>query len=311
MQEVLEKISEDIADCLSGKFKFNLAPPTEIPQEQDESFSSLYGADKQGANIVSCVLVVNIRNIAEIIQLNSSRVAGKIYTAFVKAVSHISKIYQAELNAAHLDKLLLLFPTRNSFRNAVECAVTINTVLKKMFAKAFNLQGLKLEVGMGIAHGQLLAFKADTSNDEADEVQKGYKRLIWTGEPLSIAQKLSELAAFVQKTELVKVAYSLPNPYYPESSSTMTRTYFYRDFLETLELGGDTLKSNKGKIIKIEPFILKEDLPPILLSAAVYNGYQKRLEDVGETDKEGWVKISTELFGKNVPIFGGDVVWDI
>jgi class 3 adenylate cyclase len=281
MQEILEKISEDIADCLSGKFKFNLASPTTIPQEQDEGFSSVYGADKQGANLISCVLVVNIRNMADIVQLNSSRVGGKVYTAFVKAISHISKMYQAELSTVQLDKFLILFPTHNSFRNAVETAVTINTVLKKMFAKSFNLQGLKLDVGMGIARGQLLAIKADVSDDEADEPQKGYQRLIWTGEPITVAQKLSELAAFVQKTELLKVSYSLANPYYPESFSTMTRTYFYRDF------------------------------PPILLTAAVYNGYQKRLEDLGETDKEGWIKINTELFGKNMPIFGGDVVWDI
>jgi adenylate cyclase len=313
MQEILNRINEDIADCLSGRFKFNLAEPSYIPQEQDEIFVSAYGLDKQGASMISCVLVVNIRNINAIIDSNQSRVTGKIYAAFVKSVHRIAKIYQAELHTVQLDKMVLLFPTRHCFRNAVECAVTINTILKKMFDKHFNLQGLKLDVGMGIAHGQLLAFKADSSDDTNNEMQneKGYTKIIWTGQPMTTATKLSEIAAYVQKTELVKVGYSLPNPYYPNSNSVVYKTYFHRDFLDTLLLQPDSLISNKGKIIKIEPFILKENLPPILLTAVAYHSYLKRVENPEQADKEGWQKITTDITGESISIFGGDIVWDI
>ena len=196
MKEILDKINQDIADCISGKFKFNLTDPTYIPQETDANFNSTYGMAKQGASMISCTLVVNIRNLTEIINANSTKVAGKIYTAFIKAIHHICGIYQAELNTAQLDKILILFATRNSFRNAVECAVTINTITKKLFDKAFNLQGLKLDIGIGAAYGSLICFKANSSHDEPDELHTGYSKVIWTGEPISAAQKLSQIAAF-------------------------------------------------------------------------------------------------------------------
>ena len=135
------------------------------------------------------------------------------------------------------DRVMVIFDRKDCFRNAVECAITMNSVAKYVINKHFR--NGEVICGIGIDTGKMLATKTGIRRKGSE--QSNYRNLVWLGRPANIASKLTDLAKQARgQLDLHEGECRLPGSAHgachPLNWNWVWREMFATDFVKQLEV---------------------------------------------------------------------------
>lgn len=325
----LEEINSDVKDIINTKFEFTVTDALLVPSYEDPSLTFENGVTKKGKTIETCVLYVDIRNSVSLNNQHQKETMGKLYTAFVKAVLSIVDYHNGAVRNIIGDRVMAVFPPKNCFTNAVDCAVSINTVATKIINQHFKLNEFKC--GIGIDFGSMLVLKNGIIKQGKDRT--AYKNLVWIGKPANIASRLTDIA----NKEIVKTIYrvkrnpSNPNAFRPKYSGgflsmpglleIVPGQPLHLNTVETVDLTpevfADTIRqldngnifTVSGKMLSFEKKEINENHKAILMTEAVYKGFVAENPKRDSVLKNMWTEQKIEVKDFTGKVFGGHPYW--
>ena len=305
--DVLDVVSQEVNDIFSTDFEF--PHTTNVPNVDDGSLTYENGITKRGKEITTCVLFVDIRNSVELNQQVYTKTMGRIYTAFTKSVLRAAAHCGGYVRNIIGDRVMVVFPEKDCFKNAVDCAITINHLAQYVINPHAN--GHDFSCGIGVDYGKMRCIKVGVEKHGTENSDN--KNLVWIGEPANFASRLCDVANkevevnmyIIEETEPVfrKGGYLVtPNPFGGlETGRRTTRELTEQEFLA--RMSSHAFKS----VLDVKKRIIREKHKPILLSDAVFLGFKKDCphynsikEDRWELDKQPIRDISFKVYGANL-----------
>lgn len=331
VKNILEEIDADVKDVLATSFVYSTTK--EVPNKDDSGLSYERGKDKRGKDIETCVLFVDIRDSVALTDKHQHQTMGRMYTAFTKAVLKAARHHGGHTRNIIGDRVMVVFPVENCFKNAVDCAVSINHIASKIINARFKVD---FKCGIGIAYGKLRVIKVGIQRNGTENGEN--KGLVWVGKPANYASRITDLANKSIKEELIKVNHNPINPLaikplfggfaaytYPfdfEKNYDQSQPFYLKkeetklyskeefvDHLSNLEKG--EIAYLGGKLVEFKKVVRNVKFPAILITESVLNGL-KREHPEDSTIKKGFWKSQPKKF-KNISenVFGADLTWII
>lgn len=290
---------------------FEYVSTTEVPSahKPDSNLTYKSGGAKKGKIIETCVLYVDIRDSVKLVDKHQFNTMGKIYNAFAKSILKIADHYGAKVRNIIGDRVMVVFPSENCFTKAVHCAITINHIsgeINRIF------KHVDFKCGIGIDYGEMRVIKVGTEK-KGDE-NANYKNLIWVGHPANRASRLTDVAnKEIEETFFeVKIIRKLrlkDSERWFESPKVFEHTV--EEFAEFLShADSNTIWLNKnfdGFEKKIRTITYK----PILLSKAVFNGYEKANSEAYDIVNNSWKVQPKGIKNITDEVYGSDLKWKI
>lgn len=331
---ILEEIENDVRDVVITNFVYNNTRC--VPNRSDEGLTYEKGQEKKGKEIETCVLYVDIRNSVALTEKHHNQTMGRVYTAFTKAVLKVARHHNGHTRNIIGDRVMVVFPSENCFTNAVECAISINHISKKIINKHFN--NVDFKCGIGIDFGNLRVIKVGIQRRGYEKGEN--KGLVWVGYPANIASRLTDVAnktiedvyfevtrnpinnplinnllgALLMwqhaKTDRNTPYAPIPQPYYSNREETVEMTV--EQFAASIYSSKDgELSMEDGRFIRFSKKTRTLDYPEILMTEKVYTGFKKNNSKSKCILENYWHEQTHQI--KNVPskIYGGNVLWDI
>lgn len=320
---LLQDIIESTNDIINLDFQVIKNRKDYVPGYEDPSLSFERGKVKRSKTICTCVLYADIRNSTTLSHNHTQEDMSRLYTAFVKGLLKIADVHGGVVRNIIGDRVMIIFPEENCFKNAIDAAVSINTVSKYIINRLFT--NLKFEVGVGIDYGEMMVIKAGIPKREPERTN--YKNLIWIGKPANIASKLTDLANKKVETLIFKVTY------YPLSLNWFLRrgealktsygavTSKYSSIVTTVSLSEKEFAARigwsdvtgvtylGGKFVKFEKIKETTDDPPILMSEAVFDGYKEQNPNDPSIINNHYTLQKIKIKDYKGVIYGGDLHW--
>ncbi|MCC6753997.1 MAG: adenylate/guanylate cyclase domain-containing protein [Saprospiraceae bacterium] len=319
-----------VKDIIKMGFELTKTQSNNVPNHEDPGLTFESGQIKKGKIIKTCVLYADIRNSTLLSKTHSSEQMARLYTAFTKSMMNIAEYHGGVIRNIIGDRVMIVFPESNCFQNAIDTAVSINTVSSKIINRLFT--DIEFKCGIGIDYGEKFVVKAGIPKQ--DKERANYKNLIWISNSANIASKLTDIANKVMIQNMFRVTYNprnflflsplrrllnrnaglnylsenepryLPNEEIKEVTS--------EEFIEKFDmLTGGSLYYTDGNLIKFEKFDKKIITSAILVSDQVYQEY-KKIDPKKEEFTNGWWKIQdTAIKEYTKKIYGCDMVWKI
>jgi adenylate cyclase len=153
-------------------------------------------------------LFVDIRNSVKLTEKHHTQTMGRIYTALTKAVLRIADHYEGFIRNIIGDRVMVVFPSKNCFTNAVNCAISINHVAKFVINKHFK--DVDFKCGIGIDYGELRVIKVGLHKKGIERALN--KNLVWIGYPANLASRLTDIANKEVEEDIYKVTRNPINP---------------------------------------------------------------------------------------------------
>ncbi|PTT04524.1 hypothetical protein DBR27_09435 [Flavobacterium sp. HMWF030] len=323
----LQEIENDVIDVVNTDF--NYCSATEIPQRNDVQLTFERGIQKKGKVITTCVLYVDIRNSVDLTEKHHNITMGKIYTAFTKAVLKAAKHHNGHIRNIIGDRVMIVFPVKDCFTNAVDCAISINHIAQYIIKKQFK--NVDFKCGIGIDYGDLRIIKVGIQRNGTENTEN--KALVWAGYPANIASRLTDNANKIIKETYYEVVRNpinylyglggLKMPFSATATPIPVNQPYYSDNIETVEMTvaefADNLRSHKsgelymlgGKLINFSKKEKIYNYSPILMTAAVYNGYKSNNSTRNDIVKNYWKEQEHQIKNYTGKLFGGDLHWTI
>lgn len=321
----LQEIENDVIDVINTEFAYYIA--TEVPQRNDNQLTFESGIQKKGKVLKTCVLYVDIRNSVGLTEKHHNVTMGKIYTTFTKAVLKVARHHNGHIRNIIGDRVMVVFPVKDCFTNAVDCAISINHIAQYIIKKQFK--NVDFKCGIGIDYGDLRIVKVGIQRNGTENAEN--KGLVWAGYPANIASRLTDSANKVIKVTYFEVKW---NPFNYSSifgdfsltpfSSTVTKPQpLYFDRIETVEMTAEqfanSISSNKlgellmsgGKFISFQKKERVYDYSPILMTDAVYNGFKSKNLARKDIVENYWKEQPHQIKNYKDKLFGGNVHWVI
>ncbi len=321
INSLLDEIETDIRDIKSQIFDYNST--NDVPSVKDGSLTFESGEAKYGKIINTCVLFVDIRNSVELNRKHQTQTMGRIYTAFVKSVLRIAKCHKGKVRNIIGDRVMVVFPSKNCFTNAVDCAISINHS-QKVMNKVFS--NVDIKYGIGIDYGEMKVVKVGLRRQGTENSDN--KNLVWGGYPANIASRLTDVAN--KGVEMVAVNYYPYNHRYffphfnPFSNSSLiekednmfldnptTKIQTLEEFGKLIDYSNVSgITYSKGKLINFKKFNVK--YKSILMTESVYNGFKSENPDRKSIKESFWEQKQNHNI-KNVTssIYEGNIIWEI
>lgn len=323
---ILSEIDFDVQDVLSTNFVYSSTK--EVPNRDDSGLSYERGKDKRGKEIETCVLFVDIRNSVALTDKHQHQTMGRVYTAFTKAVLKAARHHSGHTRNIIGDRVMIAFPVDNCFKNAVDCAISINHIASKIINKRFNVD---FKCGIGIAYGKLRVIKVGIQRNGTEHGEN--KGLVWVGKPANYASRITDMANKTIDEEIIQVKFNPNNPrrhssIYPSLNSIFGRTYdpnapLYLNRIDTKDFSKEEFTDNifmytsgelgliGGKFLGFEKKKRNIKFPSILITESVLNGLKRDHPD-DSTIKNGFWNQQPKKF-KNLTenVFGADLTWTI
>lgn len=327
VKNILEEIDLDVQDVLSTSFAYTSTQF--VPSREDSGLSYERGKDKRGKEIKTCVLFIDIRNSVALTDKHQHQTMGRVYTAFTKAVLKVARHHNGHIRNIIGDRVMIVFPVANCFKNAVDCAVSINHIASKIINKRFNLD---FKCGIGIAYGKLRVIKVGIQRNGTENGEN--KGLVWVGKPANFASRITDMANKTIEEEMVEVKFNPTNPsrlmssIYPSGLGIFGNRYnpnapLYLDRVDTNEFTKEEFADKifsyssgdigfiGGKLLSINKTKKTFDFPAILINESVLNGL-KRDHPEDSALKNGYWKIQPKKFKDlTETIFGAGITWRI
>jgi class 3 adenylate cyclase len=326
VKNILEEIDLDVQDVLSTSFAYTSTQF--VPSREDSGLSYERGKDKRGKEIETCVLFVDIRNSVALTDKHQHQTMGRVYTAFTKAVLKVARHHNGHIRNIIGDRVMIVFPVANCFKNAVDCAVSINHIASKIINKRFEVD---FKCGIGIAHGNLRVIKVGIQRNGTENGEN--KGLVWVGKPANYASRITDMANKIVEQELIEVRYNPKNPrklsgIYPSGGGIMgsLANLNLPEYLSTIEVGRltkeefvDRLSNFEngffsflgGRLIETKKIKVTKRFPSILMTESVMKGLKIQDPARNSLVKNLWKPINYNFKNMGESVFGADLIWII
>lgn len=321
---ILSEIDAEVQDVASTTFIYYTT--LKVPNRDDPFLSYEKGEDKKGKVIETCVLFVDIRDSVALTDKHKHQTMGRVYTAFTKAVLKVAKYHGGHVRNIIGDRVMVVFPVENCFKNAVDCSVSINHIASKIINQRFNVN---FKCGIGIAYGKLRVIKVGIQRRGAEHSEN--KGLIWVGKPANYASRITDMANKRIEEELVEIKYHPRNPrsirssifpnvgifgslYDPNASPFLTRidtkTITKEEFVNKLsDFNDNSFNFSDGKLITSKKIKRIVQFPSILVSKPVMDGLKRDDPSRASLKKDLWKKIDFQFKNMGEDVFGADLIW--
>ncbi|SHN22272.1 adenylate/guanylate cyclase domain-containing protein [Chitinophaga sp. CF418] len=329
-KSLLADVNADIADIFSTKFEY--AKTQYVPAADDQDLSHDRAAVKRGKELETCVLYVDIRDSVKLSQTLGPVNMGKVYTAFAKSVIKAGRDHGGHTRNIIGDRVMIVFPAKDCFANAVNCAVTINHIVSLVMAP--KMTGLNFRCGIGIDYGLMKVIKVGVPRK--DKEREPNRSLVWAGEPANIASRLTDLANKTDTRTLYRVK---RNPFNPAAvqryndnkrraalgmpAQNIPALPTYLKTVETAVLTeeefansfatydhADGYFTTGGHMLSFERIPDTVQYPAILMTGRVMNGLiAEGLSQNLLPPEIDWYSFTEDIRDVEVKVFGRNVVW--
>lgn len=325
MKGIIDEITADVLDIKNKNFQYSKT--NLVPSIHDTSLTFERDQDKIGKEIETCVLYVDIRNSVELNRKHHTQTMGRIYSIFSKSMLKLAKHHGGSVRNIIGDRVMIVFPSKDCFTNAVNCAISIHHVSEYIINS--NFKEVEFKCGIGIDYGSLKVVKVGLHRKGTENIDN--KNLVWVGYPANIASRLTDVANKTINNSSVKVTYyphnfgnmfgltsifgeqpiKKSNAFYLDTATTKIHTN--EEFAKSLSFNNTLgVCYSGGKLIRFDKIESKIEFPPILMTPVVYNGFKKANPARICITGNFWEEIANHQI-KNVAtsIYGGTVHWKI
>lgn len=328
IKSIIQEIDIDVLDVTKTNFVHN--DTRVVPSAMDGDLTYERGKDKKGKKIETCVLYVDIRNSVALTEKHHTQTMGKIYTAFTKAVLKVARHHYGHTRNIIGDRVMIVFPVKDCFTNAVNCAISINHIAQKVISKQFT--GVDFKCGIGIDYGELRVIKVGIQRNGTENGEN--KGLVWVGYPANIASRLTDVANKTIEETYYEVTRNPFNPrsfrpfmglssLYGGASSYDPKAPIYLSTIETVRQTpkefADSIAQHDdgriftggGKLIRFEKKDIKYAYPAILMTASVYSGYRAENKLKDDVVNNWWTEQKQQIKNVKDKVFGSGLTWKI
>lgn len=327
VKKILDEIEKEVEDVT--KTSFEHVETSVVPGINDGGLTYENGIAKKGKKIETCVLFVDIRNSVALTEKHHTQTMGRVYTAFTKAVLKLARHHMGHTRNIIGDRVMIVFPTKNCFTNAVECAISIHHVGEKIINKLFNVE---FKCGIGIDYGELRVIKVGIQRNGNENAEN--KGLVWVGYPANLASRLTDFANKEVENEYYEVTRNPINPraikslfpiptfmgfsdgYDPNAPLHLPKTEKVimtpTEFANSIrQLDNGELFTVGGKMLKFEKKSIKHKFPPILLSESVFKGYKSANAAKIEIKENWWKEQPDKIPNMKGKVYGKYLTWNV
>lgn len=329
VKNILEEIERDVLDVTKTNFVHN--DTSVVPNTADNELTYESGKEKKGKKIETCVLYVDIRNSVALTEKHHAQTMGKIYTAFTKAVLKVARHHNGHTRNIIGDRVMIVFPSKDCYTNAIDCAISINHISQYIIKKHFTAVDFKC--GIGIDFGDLRVIKVGIQRYGTENGEN--KGLVWVGYPANIASRLTDVANKKIEETYYEVTRNPINPralrpffgkplsslfggmsYDPNAPlhlSTIEKVEMtpeeFANSIRQYDDGG--LFTSGGKLIKFEKKTRSISYPNILMTETVFKGFKAANSSRRCIVNNYWSEQTHNIKNVDGKIFGGGVIWDL
>lgn len=328
IKNIINEIEVDVIDVTRTNFIHN--DTGVVPHAGDGELTYERGKDKKGKKIETCVLYVDIRNSVALTEKHHTQTMGRIYTAFTKAVLKVARYHNGHTRNIIGDRIMIVFPSKDCYTNAIDCAISINHISLNVIKKHFSAVDFKC--GIGIDFGELRVIKVGIQRNGTENGEN--KGLVWVGYPANIASRLTDFA----NKKIEETYYEVTrNPFNPRAfGSFFDYPFFfggkgqydsneplYLSTIQKVELtpeefansisqndsGG--LYATGGNLIKFERKTRNTIYPSILMTEAVFKGFKAANPNRKCILSNFWSEQKHNIRNVEKKIYGGEVTWEL
>lgn len=286
ISDIKNEISSEISAILSSDFNIDVIETINVPHSADGSitFPNL-DTKRQSAKLINtCVLYIDIRRSTQLSFNHRPKTVAKLYSAFVRSMTRCARFYGGHVRGIIGDRVMVIFDKEKCFGNAIDCAIGMNSISQFLINKHFS--NGDVECGIGIDAGPMLATK--TGIMKRGHEQSNYKSLVWLGRPANIASKLTDIAnkpedsfdyTIVRTGHTSHILNALSIPY-NGTNKLIWKDNYLDAFVKELKFDPYSKSiSHSDKTISdinvtSRRYIRTPKTPPILMTAAVWNGFK-------------------------------------
>ena len=225
---------------------------------------------------------------------------------------------------------MVVFPSKDCFTNAVDCAITINHLARFVIKTSFK--DVDFKCGIGIDYGELKVIKVGVQRRGHEGTEN--RSLVWVGYPANVASRLTDVAnKSIEKTYFEV----LRNPFNPRGlrpyidmmpsfgrpPSYDPKAPLYLSTIQRVEMSSEEFSNcissirdgelymTGGKFIKFSKKTRTVSYPSILMTEEVYKGFKNTNQNRKCIINNYWTEQKHEIKNVTGRIYGGGVTWDL
>lgn len=294
IKDLINHVSDEIDKIFSTDFTYT--PTNTVPNvESNADLTYSNGDEQKGLELTTCVLYVDIRNSVKINNEHYTHVKGRIYTSFVASVLRIAKYHHGYVRNIIGDRVMVVFEPKECFKNAVDCAVSINHVASKIIAA--KIPGFR--VGIGIDYGTMKVYKVGIITTGVENAEN--KNLVWIGDPANFASRLTDVAGK-----------SMAKKY---SIKRILKTFLgvqkvHEEFnTEALIKSLKSYTSNNFNSIQSIDELYVGTYNNILITEDVFEGLKKQQPNRNSIKKILWTEANGDFRGVDKKVYQASLIW--
>lgn len=297
--ELLDIVENDTNTIFGSDFSYEQTD--DVPSIYDPNFTYADGDEQKGQEIATCVLFVDIRDSVKINSSKYQHIKGRMYASFVRSVLRAAKHHQGKVRNIIGDRVMIVFPATNCFKNAVDCAVSINHIASHIISKKLN----EFRVGIGIDYGKMKVYKVGLPLKAEENIEN--KNFVWIGEPANFASRLTDMANKKKKNVFALRKYFRFPQFANGKWITQTREVLNADQL------ADRLPALPSEgVCNIE--VEKHDIgsySSILITDSVYEGLKKEDPNRNSIVKKLWKETDGDFRGVTKKVYEANLIWRV
>ena len=304
IMELMEDVTDMVNDVNQMTFDFNEC--NGVPNVQDSRLTFEYGKEKRGLHVQTCVLYVDVRNSVKLTHEHTIKKMGKVFTAFTKASIMAAYRHGGRVRNIIGDRVMVVFPEENCFKNAVHCAISINHMASKILSR--KLEGIDFCCGIGIDYGNMYCIKAGMPKRGTEHEE--HQRLIWLGLPANNASRLTDQANKEYKETRYKIKALVRRWFLPGKQYLSRNPYETREMtIPAEEIIEDVLADRIHYATICERDEDKGSFPSILISKDVYDGYKRECPSCNSINEGYWKKLDANIRDITFEVYGSSITW--
>ncbi|TBF16959.1 adenylate/guanylate cyclase domain-containing protein [Rhizobium ruizarguesonis] len=320
LEKLRDEISDEVSTILASDFSIEVRNTGTVPHSSDPAITFPNLDEKKQATklIDTCVLYIDIRRSTVLNLTHKPRTVAKLYSAFVRAMTRCARYHQGHVRGIIGDRVMVLFDQQDAFKNAVECAYSMNTVSQHIINKHFKQN--EVECGIGIDAGKMLVTKTGVRKKGVDEAS--YRNLVWLGRPANVASKLTDLANKPEENITIPMVSAgfRSNPFANALLSIGTpqwewREIFPHEFVQQLSVDKFSHRlvhsspNFQSMIVYNSTIVTTPKTGPILMTEKVWSGYKEAMPNANAVTGGYFNEIKLSVPGYQGKIFSGDVFY--
>ena len=240
---------------------------------------------------------------------------GKIYTAFTKGVLNVAAYYGGMVRNIIGDRVMVVFPVKDCFKNAVYCATAINTISRSINSVFTNVD---FKCGIGVDFGEMHVLKVGIEKHTNEKEEN--RNLVWIGKPANFASRLCDVAGKGFKENVYKVKGKFyhynylgkPSLLDPRSTGwhVETRKQSAEEMMAGMTYkGGRNFESDIKDQTSFEPLSEEYSYKSMLITDRVYQGYIKACSTDQDVKESWWKEIGKKIKDIDCKVWEAGFTW--